>query len=162
MLALGVGLSARATQSVSLAWNPSTDTSTAGYIIYAGKSATNLSSQINVGTNTTVTISGLKEGTTNYFAVGAYNSANVVGTPSTPVSYLVPGLLAMSPSASSTRPPLITFPTAVGHWYEVQASTNLITWSNLIQTATATTNAWVSYTDPQGLLPRRFYRLIMH
>jgi hypothetical protein len=160
-LALSACFSIHASQSASLAWNAGTNTS--GYILYAGNTATNYSTQINVGTNTTVTLTGLKEGTTNYFAVSAYNSANVTGNLSAPISYIVPGLLIMTPSVGGTNLPPLTFPTAVGHWYAIQASTNLTMWTNVFQTATATTNVWASYQDPQGSsFSQRFYRLVMH
>jgi hypothetical protein len=127
------GISANASQNVSIAWNASTDPSTTGYIVYAG-SSTNYTAQLNVGTNTMVTITGLKEGTTNYFAVSAYNAANVVSSPSTSVSYLVPGKLVMTPVPGAT--PSLNFPTAPGHWYEIDASTDLKNWTNIYQTAT--------------------------
>ena len=163
VLGLSAGLSANASQNVSLAWNPSADSSTTGYLLYAGNSTTNYTSQINVGTNTTVTLSGLTAGATNYFAVSAYNAANIVGTPSAPITYIVPGLLVMSHASGTGNIPTLNFPEAPGHWYEVQASTNLTVWSNIYQSPTATTNAWASFQDPQaGSFRSRFYRLVMH
>ena len=161
MLGLAAGISAKASQSVSIAWNASTDPSTAGYIVYAGNSATNYTAQLNVGTNTMVTVTGLAEGTTNYFAVSAYNSASVIGSPSTAISYLVPGRMVMTSAPGAT--PVLNFPTAPGHWYEVDSSTDLKTWNDIYQTAIATSNAWTSFTDPRGhASPQRFYRLTMH
>lgn len=162
-LALGLitGISARASQSVSIAWSASTDPTTAGYIVYAGNSPTNYTAQLNVGTNTMVTLTGLTEGTTNYFAVSAYNAASMISPPSTAISYIVPGRVIVThvPGAA----PSLNFPMAPGHWYEVDASIDLKTWSNIFQTPTATANVWTNFTDGAGhVLPRRFYRLKMH
>jgi len=162
LLGLSAATSVHAVQSVSIAWNPSSDPSTVGYVVYAG-TTTNYTAQLNVGTNTAVTLTGLPEGSTNYFAVSAYNAANIASVLSPPIAYIVPGLLVMTPVPGSSRPPNISFPTAPGHWYEIQASTNLTVWTNIIQTATATTNAWVSYADPKASsFSHRFYRLVMH
>lgn len=159
-LAVFAAVSVKASQSVSLAWN--TSSGIAGYIVYAGNSPGNYSSQMNVGTNTTVTITGLNPGKTNYFAVASYNSANLVGNPSSPVSYIVPGLLQLTRVAGSAAPTL-SFPTAVGHYYIIQATTNFVTWANIYESSTATTNAWATFQDnTSGSMRSRFYRLIMH
>ncbi len=65
----------RASQSVTLAWNSDSGTNTAGYAVYYGTNSANYSSRLDAGTNTTVTVSGLQEGDTYYFAVTAYNAA---------------------------------------------------------------------------------------
>lgn len=161
LLGLWACVQARASQSISLAWNASTDSSTVGYIVYAGSSSTNYTAQMDVGTNLAITLTGLAEGHTNYFAVSAYNSAQITGVPSAQISYITPGLLKMTPGTGSTR--TLNFPTAPGHWYAVEASTDLKTWTTVTQTAVATTNAWFSWQDPQsGSFSKRFYRLIMH
>ncbi len=151
----------RASQSVTLAWNPDTSTNTAGYAVYYGTNSANYSSRLDAGTNTTVTIPGLQEGDTYYFAVTAYNAAKVESAPSGPISYLVPGILAMSPASKST-PMLIKFPVAPGHNYTVQASVDLKSWTNVWLSGTSTSNAWVSFQDSQsGSFKKRFYRLSM-
>jgi hypothetical protein len=166
LLCLSASFSANASQSVSLAWSASTDSSTAGYIVYTGTSIANLTNSMNVGTNTTVTITGLKEGTTNYFAVSGYNSANIAGALSPAISYIVPGLMVMTSGGNTGTPPTLNFPVAAGHYYEVQATTNLTnpnSWTNIYQTATATNNSWTSFQDRMSImLPERFYRLVMH
>jgi hypothetical protein len=163
VLGLCSGLPMHASQSVSIAWNTSSDSGVAGYFLYVGKSTTNYTTKLNVSTNTTVTLTGLTEGTTIYCAVTSYNSANLEGNQSAAVSYLVPGLLVMTPGGSGTNSPIIKFSMASGHSYQVQASTNLRTWTNIYQTPTATNNAWFSYQDPRaGSFSGRFYRLVMH
>jgi hypothetical protein len=154
---------ARGAQSVSLAWNADTAPDVAGYVLYAGANSTNYTTRLNVGTNTTITVTGLKEGSTDYFAVTAYNSAGIESPTSTQISYLVPGLLVLNNSSTNGNAPQIRFPVAVGHSYQVQASTDLHTWTNLLQTSLATSNAWFSYSDPQAAAFQiRFYRLVMN
>jgi hypothetical protein len=150
---------AMATQSVMVGWNAGTDPDIAGYAGYDGTTNGVYSERVDVGTNTSATISGLAAGQTNYFAVAAYNTANMEGTASPALMFIVPGCLKISSVFANG----MSFPVAQGHYYTVQATTNLTTWTNVWQTATASSNAWVSYQDPQaGSLPRRFYRLVLH
>lgn len=161
--ALGMSfcLPIRASQSVTLAWNPDSGTNNvAGYAVYSGTNSSNYSSRLDTGTNTTATVSGLKEGLTYYFAVTAYNTAKVESAPSAPITYLVPGILALTPAAKPGNPVTIKFPVAPGHSYTVQATVDMKTWTNLWQTGTSTSNAWVSFQDSQSSsFRKRFYRL---
>jgi hypothetical protein len=154
---------AQGTQSVPLAWDPNSDSSVAGYVVYYGNTNGSYSSRIDVGTNTTTTIPGLTEGQTNYFAVTAYNVARVESPLSSPVTFLVPGALVMASRAKASDPFGLNFPVAPGHWYEVQAAADLKSWTTVWQTTAATSNAWVQFQDPKAnLFPKRFYRLILH
>jgi hypothetical protein len=149
-------------QSVSLSWNTNAGAAPAGYALYRGTSTGNYTTRIDVGTNTTVTLTGLKEGQTNFFAVAAYNAARVEGAPSPEIVYLVPGLARLTPPKSG-NPASISFPAAIGHWYEVQASVNLTTWSTIWQSSSSTSNAWMTFQDPQSAtFSKRFYRVVMH
>jgi hypothetical protein len=151
----------QAGQSVTLAWHPNATPDTMGYAVYSGSQSGNYSSRLDVGTNTTATISGLKEGQTNYFVVTAYNSARVESIPSSEVAYLVPGMLRLIGTSQSGA--TLKFPVAPGHWYDVQASTDLKSWASIGQTAVAATNSWVNFQDTNsGSFPRRYYRLVMH
>jgi len=151
---------ASVTQSVTVGWNPGTDPGIAGYALYYGTTNGAYSTRIDVGTNTSAVVSGLVPGQTNYFAVSAYNVANLEGTPSTSLPFIVPGYLAVSQGSGMN----LNFPVSPGHWYAVQATTNLMaSWTNIWQTSTETSNTWVSYQDPQaGSFPRRYYRLVLH
>src|SRR5580693_8471699 len=68
VMALGLAFSplTRA-QSVTLAWNPSTTTGVAGYMIHYGTSGTNYSNAADAGNNTSYTLSNLPTGETNFF-----------------------------------------------------------------------------------------------
>jgi hypothetical protein len=162
-LTLVLAGSLRASQSVSLAWNPVTASPVAGYAVYVGTTNGVYTSRFDVGTNVDITLTGLKEGNTNFIAVAAYNSARTESAASPAASYIVPGLVKLASPSKPGNPATLSFPVAVGHSYEIMASTNLQTWTNIGQTTVSTSNAWVNFQDPQpGPFSRRFYRLIMN
>jgi len=70
-------LLAAGTAQVKLAWDANTDPGIAGYKIHYGTTSGDYDSFIDVGNNTTCTISGLDEGTIYYFAATAYVSGGV-------------------------------------------------------------------------------------
>jgi len=84
-------LPVRASQSVTLTWNPTTATNIAGYKIYFGTVSHNYSATNTTGLATNTTISGLVEGQTYYFSASTYDGAGNQSTNSTEVSYVVPG-----------------------------------------------------------------------
>jgi Fibronectin type III domain len=162
-VSLALAAPAHASQSVSIAWNAESDPNVAGYAVYLGATNGTYTSRFDVGTNTQITVSSLGEGQTYYFAVAAYDSARMEGTKSTGIPYLVPGLVRAVFSAGPGSPMNISFPVANAHWYQVQASTNLRTWTNVLQTPVESVNSWVTYQDSQhGPFAMRFYRLIMN
>ena len=57
-------LPASATQSVTLAWNPSTDPTVVGYNLYYGGASGNYTNTRSAGNATNLTVSGLVEGKT--------------------------------------------------------------------------------------------------
>ena len=59
--------------SVTLAWDPNSEPAIAGYKLYYGKASGTYESVIDVGNQTTYSISGLEEGKTYFFTVTAYN-----------------------------------------------------------------------------------------
>ena len=151
-----------ADQSVTLGWNASADTNVAGYYVYCGAASRVYTDKNDAGTNTVATISGLQSGQTNYFAVTAYNSAKVESPFSAEVSFIVPGVLQLTQGTNSSSLN-IRFPVAPGHWYEVQASVDLKSWTTISQTPTETSNTWIQFSDPQsGQFSKRFYRLVLH
>jgi fibronectin type 3 domain-containing protein len=68
-------LAALATQSVTLIWNPSSDTNVAGYRIYYGTVSQDYTSVVTVGNVTNATITGLADGTTYFFAATTLDAA---------------------------------------------------------------------------------------
>ena len=77
-------------ESVSLTWDTATASGVVGYYLYCGPSSGNYTTRIDVGNNTTVNISGLTGGQTNYFVVTAYNQARMEGLPSNEAKFVVP------------------------------------------------------------------------
>jgi hypothetical protein len=150
-------------QGVAIGWDPVSTPGVAGYVVYYGTTNNNFTSRVDVGTNTTATITGLANGTTNYFVVTAYNAAKVEGLPSVSLSFIAPGVVKIVKPSKSGNPMSVMFPVAPGHYYVVQATTDLKTWSSIYQTPTVTSNAWVTFQDPQtSTFQKRFYRLALH
>jgi hypothetical protein len=77
-------------QSVTLAWNPNSETNLAGYYVYQGTTTGQYPQRTNVGLATTHTLTNLARGLTYYWAVTAYNTTGLESDPSKEVSYQVP------------------------------------------------------------------------
>jgi hypothetical protein len=154
---------ARGSQNVMLGWNPEIGQGVAGYVLYYGPASGHYSSRMNVGTNTTATVPALPEGTTNFFAVTAYNVAGVESPKSAEVRYVVPAALALTLGRSAGATATVSFAVALGHWYEVQATQDFKTWITIGETVTLTTNGQLQVSDPASRMLRyRFYRLAIH
>ena len=72
---LGATLPHTLAGTVSIAWDPVTDTDLAGYRVYYGTSPGNYTQSVDVGNVTTATVSGLTDCTQYYFGVKAYYTA---------------------------------------------------------------------------------------
>jgi len=59
---------------VTLAWDANTEPDLAGYMIYYGFATRSYDYVVDVGDQTTFTLSGLEDGYTYYFAVTAYDT----------------------------------------------------------------------------------------
>jgi hypothetical protein len=155
---------AQGAQKVILQWNPSKSFAVAGYFLYCGTEPGVYTNKIDIGNNTTTSISGLQEGHTYHFAVAAYNSSGIESPLSGDISYITPGLLKfLGKSNINSMAMGMEFPVAPEHWYEVQASEDMQVWTTIGQTDLATSNAWTQFADPQaGQFSTRFYRLVLH
>jgi hypothetical protein len=78
------------TTSVTLAWNSSADSTIAGYNIYYGGASYTYTNKISIGKATSVTISGLVEGKTYYFAATTYSASGLESAFSGELAYLIP------------------------------------------------------------------------
>ncbi len=162
---------ATAVQSVTLAWDPSGDSSVAGYRIHAREDNA-APVLIDVGGRTQVTVPGLKEGMRYTFTVTSYNESGVESAPSNAAEYQVPVPITLRPGATPDAAKRVQFPMAPGHWYELQASSDLRNWVTIWQTGVATEYAWTEYEDPRSTTAStkpgasgersRFYRLVVH
>ena len=161
LVAIGVVgcFTARAGQSVSLAWERSPDTNVVNYILYYGNCSGVYNSRLPLGTNTTANVKNLAEGSDFYFVVVASDVAGLESEPSNEVHFVVPGLVRLIPGTNSSAKPRVTFPVVAGRTYELQATIDLLSWVT-IWTTTGTNNAWVEFIDPlAAILPKRFYRV---
>jgi hypothetical protein len=149
-------------QQVTLGWTASPDSTVIGYYVYYGTSSTSCTNRINAGTNTEYTVSGLESGSTYYFSTTSYNATGIESSYVPQISYLVPGLLvvAQNPTNGALR---IQFSVASGGVYELQASSDLKSWSELWLTPAQTSNDWIEYDEPvTNTVTARFYRLIIN
>src|SRR6185436_15981212 len=80
-------------QKASFSWSASTTPGVMGYALYCGTNSGEYPVRIDVGTNTTVTLTALKEGRTNYYSIAAYDTNRMEGVRSAEIKYLVPGMM---------------------------------------------------------------------
>ncbi|MFZ0827731.1 MAG: fibronectin type III domain-containing protein [Verrucomicrobiia bacterium] len=78
------------TTSATLAWNPSADSTIAGYNLYYGAASHAYTKTNSVGVATNATISGLVEGKTYYFAATTYSADGTESPFSSELVYRVP------------------------------------------------------------------------
>ena len=95
----------------TLAWDPVSSSSLAGYMLYYGPTAGNYTTKIDVGNTTTRAVSSLTDGATYHFAVTAYDSSRTESGFSNDVTATVPAAATapvanFSASATSGVAPL--------------------------------------------------------
>lgn len=78
-----------AAASVKLAWNPNPEPNIANYRLSYGTASRSYTQNVDAGTATSVTVSGLEQGKTYYFAVRAINDKGLQSEPSAEVSHYV-------------------------------------------------------------------------
>jgi hypothetical protein len=75
-----------------LGWDPSSDPHASGYNVYYGTVSHVYTHKVSAGTGTTVTINGLVEGVTYYFAATTCDISNQESSFSEEIPYTVPGV----------------------------------------------------------------------
>src|SRR5262249_21021360 len=98
---------------LKLAWDPSTDGVTTGYMVFIGQSSGSYSQQINVGATTSCTVTNLSPGTTYYFAVRGYDAAGDLSNSSNEISATT-AAPAPQPISSLSLTPNLPSPELVG------------------------------------------------
>jgi hypothetical protein len=74
-----------------------------------------------------------------------------------------PGTLSLAAPQWRGEAVTVRFPTAIGHWYELQASADLKSWTTIALDETRATNGWVQFRDPDSSsMKLRFYRVLTH
>jgi hypothetical protein len=163
VLTMAMPTALQAERSVTLAWNPSPSTAVAGYFVYAWEENAESPIKIDARNDSHALVAGLKEGLSYTFQVTAYNAYHLESSPSEGLRYRVPVPLRMIQSGGATGSSRIQFPAAPGRWYELQASTDLVSWTTIWQTGMANNYSWMEYQDPRSrYYSRRFYRLLVH
>lgn len=157
------GLNRGAARDLTLSWNPSADPTVTGYKIYYGTSSCHYTNNVTVGNVTTATISNLNAGVTYYFSATAFDATGTESDFSNETSFIVPGVVTLVQNANAGQGPLIRFPVESGHWYEVQATSDLKTWRTISTTDVATSNDWYQCAEPDAAsYNTRYYRLVLH
>jgi hypothetical protein len=161
--ALLAALDHAAAGSVMLNWDASSSPGVAGYNVYYGTTNGAFTGKITAGNVTMAAISNLCAGVTYYFATTAVGTNGDESAFSNVAGFIIPGVLTLSRGTNPGTPAVISFPVEPGHWYEVQATTNLTSWTTVWQTGVSTSNNWVQFTDPDtGAFSSRYYRLALH
>jgi hypothetical protein len=87
--------------NLKLAWDPSPDTSVAGYRLYYGTSGGSYTNIVDAGNRTDYNVTGLNAGTTYYFAATAYTGTGDESTFSNETFYTTSGSAPSSSGSSS-------------------------------------------------------------
>jgi hypothetical protein len=159
-LAMLLGPRANAVQSLSLVWNPSSGNNVAGYQFRYWEEGTTFQYVVDVGTNTSYLATGLQEGQTYNFLITAYTPLGIESLPSNVFTYVVPNFINAALKAGPGSPLLINFLATPGHVYQVQASTDLKTWTTIWQTAVSTSACAQMEDAAIPNLNMRFYRVV--
>jgi hypothetical protein len=107
IFAMGLGLAvwplALPAQSVTLAWNASTNYTVTGYLLSSGTDGIDFDDQTDAGTNTIVTVTNVTPGLTNYFEVQAYDASYDLSPPSQSVSLFItnPAVVSNPPGVTN-------------------------------------------------------------
>lgn len=154
--------SAFALREVTLGWDASSDSSVAGYNVYTLEEGQPSPTKQTVGQTAQARITGLKEGLTYSFTVTSYNALGIESLPSAPVTFFVPVPLEISRPTGTNAFVRLRFPVSPGRQYQLQASSDMRTWTSIWQTGNALSYTQADYEDQQsrGQL-QQFYRLLI-
>ena len=161
VVCLFVGNEVKAASDVTLVWSPNTDPSVAGYNVYYGAASQAYTNVIAAGISAQANIGGLVEGKTYYFAVTAFDAYGDESDYSAETVYIVPGFLTMTRGTDANDTLHVRFPVAASHWYELQVSEDLRTWSTAWQVV-GTSNTWVQFDAVATDLKPQFFRVVLH
>ncbi|HEV2692472.1 MAG TPA: fibronectin type III domain-containing protein [Verrucomicrobiae bacterium] len=128
-LALLAQQPAMAFQNVVLTWNPDTAPGAVGYKIYSGQASGNYSSVINAGGATNITISGLVDGSTNYFSATSFDTSGNESAFADEVIFVAPQA-ANQPAQPVNQNTTSTPPNTSGKTAGLQAVSNFTVTTN--------------------------------
>ena len=117
---------------VSLAWDPPLFTTPTGYKLYYWQGSAEVPQSIDVGNQTTYTLTGLVDGETYTFAVTAYDTTDTESDESNTATVTIPsGPTLVSPPPDATLPG----PTVLFEW--TAGGTSVAEWWLYVGTSTA-------------------------
>lgn len=152
---------AKGASTVSIQWTPNTDPAVIGYNVYYGAASRNYTNVLSTGNTSALTVPGLVEGKTYFFAVTAFDALGDESDLSDEAQFIVPGFLTLTPGSKPGDPSRIQFPVTQNHWYELQVSSDLISWTTIWQ-VTGVINTWVEFDAPATGTGSHFYRVVLH
>ena len=150
----------RAGQSVTLTWDSSPDISVVGYRAYYGVASRTYTNMVDAGNATTVTISGLIEGSTYHFAATAYNLLGTESVFSDELSYTVPVAPAkLQIRVAANGQVVLTVTGQIGQSHDLLVTQAFTDWT-VIGTVTLGATGSAEFLDPNAAdFPARFYRM---
>ncbi len=134
---------------VTLAWDGSASSGVAGYEINYGQTSGSYATQVDVGNQTSYTVTGLNDGATYYFAAKGYNSGKTTWSGfSNQVSATIPAPPTVPTAGFNANPTSGTAPLTVT--FTDTSTGNITTWSWNFGDGTTSTakNAAKTYTNP--------------
>lgn len=152
-----------------LAWDPSADPTVAGYRLYLGTESQVYTNVVDIGSQTTATVSSLAAGVTYYFAVTAYDLGGLESAFSGELSYTAPTSAPRPPylqlsatiSEGQAGPLALSGTAPVGSVCKILATQDFSTWS-VVGTVTADALGFFQMTDQDStFLSHRFYRIVL-
>lgn len=169
---LGAVHSARSSNIV-LNWQPSASTAVAGYDVYFGTTSGTYPYRVDAGNSTSVTLSNLAPGVTYFLSASAYDANGNQSALSQEIAYVIPEILSLTPRQDASSPVVLQFPAVAGHWYEIQASSDLQNWTTIGRSLVTMSGSSpqltnilptnLQFTDPDaGSFNSRLYRVIVH
>ena len=144
---------------ITFGWDPNPEPNIVDYRIHYGVASGAYTQVLSAGTATTATVTGLTPGTTYYFALSAVNSLGLESSYTGEIVYTVPvTAAALYIRIAPNRQALLTVIGQTGLTYDVQATTDLRTWTN-IGSVTIGASGSTTFTDTTATnFSKRFYR----
>ena len=154
-------VSAVVADPVSLRWNPSSDTSVKGYVVYYVATNQPATNRIVVGTNLTVKLTNLQAGVTYKIYASSYNAAGIESPPSNQVQFTA----QLSPKLKLTRQAngsmKLDYKATAGMVCGVQFSADMKpgSWRTLANVTADQVGALIATDASAASVPQRFYRI---
>jgi len=149
----------QASQSITLIWDRSPDTNVMGYRVYYGVASRTYTNLVSAGNATNVTIFGLVDGATYYFAATAYNLLGLESDFSYEIVDAVPTTVArLQIRAAPAGQFIVTVTGPAGRTNDILATQDFKTWTK-IGTAIVGAGGSMDFTDTNAAsFLWRFYR----